>query len=536
MNTLRNILHKPWIYLAVIIIGTLLKFHRLNSKLFWADEISSVLYTAGIRDSAYLNKIPVNEIRSSAFYDSFLRLSTKPYPPTTEITGILSDTHLTPAHYIFLTLWYRLAGDETIDYRLFSVFIFIISLPFLFLLAKTLFHSSLSGWMATSLYAVSPFINLKAQEARYYILWVFCFIVSNYLFLKAINQNKLLWWLGYIVASILALYTSALSCMFILGHLIYVFMYKQKPKTQFAVSFLFIGLAYLPWMYFLYTVRATIEDGLAWHKFGLPSLFTLNLLFYQLSGFVKSFIYLFDSSGIYLSAMRSGTKPLSFYTSLITDFADLAFILYAIFYLFKKSSREISRFLLLIILPLFLALYVSDVIRNGFTSILWQYQIVNMVGISLIVANLLKDKIAAGNWLYMGIYFLLLLVGVFSILKIEAAPCWNTNPDCASNLQESQLISHAVHPLIITDFNKFGLVNFLAVLHDSKAKEADVLYSKRALPDLKEKIAGKAYSEIDILQASDTLAQQVKSQFGKSMMPYRKEVNIFSPQIWQIKL
>ena len=62
------------------------------------------------------------------------------------------------------------------------------------------------------------------------------------------------------------------------------------------------------------------------------------------------------------------------------------------------------------------------------------------------------------------------------------------------------------------------------------------MYCKGTLPNLKEKIAGKAYSEIDVLQASDTLAKQVKSQFGTSMLPYRKKVDRFSPQIWQIKL
>jgi hypothetical protein len=112
MNTLRDILHKP-----------LLKFYRLESKLFWRDEISSVLYTSGIKDSTYLDKIPVHAIRNIGFYDNLLHLGTQPYPLTSEISGILSDTPLTPAHYIFLTLWYRLVGDDMLDYRLFSLLI-----------------------------------------------------------------------------------------------------------------------------------------------------------------------------------------------------------------------------------------------------------------------------------------------------------------------------------------------------------------------------------------------------------------------------
>ncbi len=154
----------------------------------------------------------------------------------------------------------------------------------------------------------------------------------------------------------------------------------------------------------------------------------------------------------------------------------------------------------------------------GFTSFLWRYQIVNIVGISLIITNLLNDKIAKGKWLYIGIYFGLVLLGIASILKIAANRCWNTSPDCESNVEDAQLISNAVHPLIITDFNKGGLGNFLVVLHNSRATNADIMYCKGTIPDLKEKIAGKAYSEIDVLQASDALAQQIKSQFLSSTL------------------
>ncbi len=109
------------------------------------DEVSTVFYTSGVKDSIIRERIPVNQINSFGYYDSLLYLSTKPYSLKNEVAGILSETHLTPAHYVFLTLWYRLAGDTDIDYRLFSVFIFILSLPFVFLLAKTLFNTPFSG-------------------------------------------------------------------------------------------------------------------------------------------------------------------------------------------------------------------------------------------------------------------------------------------------------------------------------------------------------------------------------------------------------
>jgi len=268
MSTIRNFLLKPWLYIAIALLGTLLKFYHLNNKLFWADEIATVLYTSGIKDlyTRYQESIPVNEIKSFGYYDSLSHHSTKSYSLKNEVTGILSDTHLTPAHYVFLTLWYRLMGDNDIDYRLFSVFIYILSLSFIFLLANTLFNTYLGGWIALSLYAVSPIIHLEAQEARYYILWVFFFILSNYLFLQSIKHNRAIWWIGYSAVSILALYTSASSAAFIFGHLVYILLFKKDLRIQFGISLLFIVLAYLPWMYFLYTVRETIQSGLSWHK------------------------------------------------------------------------------------------------------------------------------------------------------------------------------------------------------------------------------------------------------------------------------
>jgi len=446
-----------------------------------------------------------------------------------------TDTHVTPAHYVFLTLWYRLVGDNDMDYRLFSVFIFVLALPFVFLLARSLFNTYLAGWIAVSLFAVSPFIHTEAQEARYYMLWVFFFILTNYAFLQAIKYNKATWWIFYSIAAILVLYTSLTSGAFIGGHLVYILLFKKRLRIQFGISLLFIVVAYMPWMYFLFTVREAIENGLAWHKRLHSSYFSLDLVFFQLLGFIRSFAFLFDIN-IYQQWFNGAATP-GIYPALLIDLVLLAFIIYSIFYLFTKTTKDVKWFVTFIILPLFLVLLISDIIRTGITSVLWRYQVVNMAGIILIVANLLSDKIAKGKWLYIIIYFGLVVIGTGSILKIAATRCWNTSPDCGYRIEESQLISHASHPLIITDFSGLRSIDrAFSVLNDSKTTNADIMYCKGTIPGLKEKIAGKAYSEIFVFAASDTLIQQVKSQFGRSMLPFRKETTMMSPQVWQIKL
>ena len=131
---------------------------------------------------------------------------------------------------------------------------FLITLPFIFLLAKTLFQSSLAGWIACSLYTVSPYIHLYAQEARYYILWAFCTILLHYVLLKAINGNKLKWWIVYTLAGILAMYTSVFSGIILAGHAIYVWILKKETRFSFLIAVALITLCYLPWLVSMYTL------------------------------------------------------------------------------------------------------------------------------------------------------------------------------------------------------------------------------------------------------------------------------------------
>ena len=128
------------------------------------------------------------------------------------------------------------------------------------------------------------------------------------------------------------------------------------------------------------------------------------------------------------------------------------------------------------------------------------------------------------------------MLGLTSILKIAETRCWNTRPDCESNIQEAQLIAHAKHPLLITDFAGWGFANFLAILNESKATNADIIYCKGEIQVKTEEIHRNAYSEIYIVQASDKLVQTLKTPCGEKMLPLKKEANVMSPQTWQIKL
>lgn len=533
MSNVKEIFLKPWLFILIVAIGIFLKFYHLNGKLFYEDEISTVLYTTGIKDTVLQNNIPRNTIIKYGYFDSLLHPSTKLYLLRKEISGILSETHLTPAHYVFLTLWYRLAGDTNYDYRLFSVVIFIISLPFVFLLAKTMFNSSFAAWITVSLFSLSPFIQLQSQEARYHMLWILFSVLSNYTFLQAIKQNKNGWWIGYALASVLNLYTSAISGLFLIGHFIYIFIFKKELALRFIFSSFLSLLAYLPWMYFMVSVHTTLQNGLAWHSLFHSNYFTLDLLFFQLLGFVKSVSFLY-SGELYFFGFIGFLAP-ALYIALLLDLIVLVFIIYAIIYLFKKKNKELGWFFALTILPFFLLFYLYDVIRDGFASTVWQYQIVNMVGIIFIVANLLTNKIQQGKSLYTALFICFIVLEFASDIKMSANKCWVTAPDCEYNIETAQMIAGSSRPLIVTDMNA-SLYKFLAVLNEAGNKNAAVLYCNNQVPDIQKKIANEHFSVVYFIHASDSLGKQAQIQFRNNAHSLIKDVTPLNPQIWEVKL
>jgi len=239
-----------------------LKFYKLDYSLFWYDEVATVLHTSGHKTF----QIPLNEIKNIQFYEEQFHLKNHNKNIYSQMKGLYSRPNLNPLHYSFLMVWYRIAGDKDIHYRLFNVFFFILTLPVLFLLAKKLFSSALAGWIAISLYAVSPYFHFYVQEARYNTLLVFLIISLHYLLLQAIMHKSFRWWAGYTVAGILCLYASVLSGLIIFGHFIFVIFNFKEERKPLLISTAVILIGYFPWILSMINNKAEITNALFWHE------------------------------------------------------------------------------------------------------------------------------------------------------------------------------------------------------------------------------------------------------------------------------
>ncbi|TNF44595.1 MAG: hypothetical protein EP310_02995, partial [Bacteroidetes bacterium] len=267
MEIIRHQFNKPWIYIAIAVIGISLKFYRLDYKMFWYDELATVFHVAGADDVLHLSDVHLDEIVSINEYTKLLKHSDFDYPLIPQIKKQLQNMNLNPLHYLLLSFWYRMVGDEFIHYRLFSVLVFLLTLPFLFLLAREMFGLKRAGWIAVSLYSVSPFIHYFAQEARYYILWAFLLVVIHYFIFMAARTNKNKWWIWYVVFSVLSLYASVLSGFMIFQHLLFVWFVKKELRLKFLLVSLIILIFYSPWLIYLFNNRNEVFAALAWHRF-----------------------------------------------------------------------------------------------------------------------------------------------------------------------------------------------------------------------------------------------------------------------------
>ena len=512
-----DFLVKPYLYLIIILIGISLKFFQLDYKLFWFDEVCTIQHTSGISDKEYPSLVSEGDIKNIDFYIDLYRLNKQNYSLSSELKGLVTSTQLNPMYYPFVMIWYRIAGDTPFDYRLFSVIIFIISLPFLFLLSRKLFKSKLAGWIAVSLYSISPYIHLFAQEARHYIFWSLVLIIMHYIFLQVIHHNKTKWWLAYILISVMSLYASPISIIIILGHAAFILLTQKKLIKSYIISGFVVFLLYLPWTLSLYFKLDEITSALSWHSKNQHNFNLYNSIFGEFLYIISNFSYNLD----YLSVLKQSSFIMTqeMIIAIISGIIILAIICVSVFFLFKKTSKNIIYFLILIIIPGLLFFYVNDIIRNGIASWWWRYLIFISTGIFLLITNLLYRKIEKGSITYFLWFLAIVVIGISSILSIAKAKYWHLGGDGMNNYIEiSNLISEAENPLIITDFSKDkNMINFVVVMQECTSNTIDILKVTHTNESLVDLVGKKKYSDVYVIYASNELVNNLKMQFGNNM-------------------
>ena len=163
---------------------------------------------------------------------------------------VANDVHV-PLYHILLHYWMVIFGTGVETVRAMSLVFFLASIPLMYILARTILGR---GWSLTvvTLFALSPFMNWYANEARMYTLLAMFAILSQYFYIR-ILQGKAGWG-GYALTVILGVYSHYFFLFTLMAQAIFYLFNRKKFPVGTLKKFIFtavgVVLSLTPWILF----------------------------------------------------------------------------------------------------------------------------------------------------------------------------------------------------------------------------------------------------------------------------------------------
>lgn len=218
----------------------------------------------------------------SLWLDEIWSIGTSRMPWRSVLWVITHQDSNASLYYALLHAWMRLGSGEA-AVRSLSVLLGVATLPVLYMLGNRLLGKP-AGFIASLLLAVNQFHIAASQEARSYSLLVLLITISTLLFVRCIERPLGRNWLGYVLASVLAIYAHVFAVLVLASHLASVlFLRRQEvPWKKLLASTAMIGALASPVGILILNRMQEPSAPLAWvHK---PTFGTVCRVFWSLSG------------------------------------------------------------------------------------------------------------------------------------------------------------------------------------------------------------------------------------------------------------
>lgn len=158
----------------------------------------------------------------------------------------IGDFH-PPAYFALLWIWGHLFGFSEISVRLPSVILGVLTVGFTYLIGKELGNkkAALTGAL---LMAVAPLHVYYSQEARMYSLAAFSVTLSFYFLLRLIKNQKYSY-PGYILSSVLVLYSDYVVYLVFPAQLLFLLWFSRASIKKVIRGWLVASLLLIPWIW-----------------------------------------------------------------------------------------------------------------------------------------------------------------------------------------------------------------------------------------------------------------------------------------------
>jgi uncharacterized membrane protein len=332
--------------------------------------------------------------------------------------------------------------------RTFSIFLSILVIPCLYWLCLELFDSSLTGWIAIALFAVSPFQMLVAQNTTQYSLWTVTILLSAISLLRAIRKNTLKSWLWYSLSLALTFYTHLFSATVAIAQALYVILLERLKITRTVVSYILAAVGSLvlfsPWLFVIFTNLDKIDRNNRYYRQFQTNIIEISQTLFRHTGHV--FVDFFHRRGRLESALH---------------LLILLLAIYSLYYLIRYTSRKVWLFLITLIFVPALFQIVPDLLTPSIRSLQARYYLPVFLGMQMAISYLIASYIGSKspkNWLhYLGqqILLIFLLLGIVSGIFLGLTPDGALDDQrgtaSGANLEIAPVLNSMSKPIVISD-------------------------------------------------------------------------------------
>lgn len=241
--------------LAILFLGLFLRIYDLGTESIWVDEGISILLA-----NSNLFQIVVNRAQS---------------------------TH-PPMYFIILHYWVNLFGDTEFSTRFLSVIFGLFSILMIYKVGTLLFNKNV-GMLSSLLLALSVFHIQYSQEVRMYSLMTLLTLLSIYFFIKLLDRASFTVSTGYIISSILLMYTHIFGLFILIAQNIYLltlflskdFDYKRNFRRWIRFQIILVIL-YIPWIIVIASQILKLQTHGFWVP--VPTMRAIIVTFWDFSG------------------------------------------------------------------------------------------------------------------------------------------------------------------------------------------------------------------------------------------------------------
>lgn len=497
------------ILLIILFLGCGLIFRLVNldQKVFWVDEVATVLRAAGYTKQDVTAVLADGTIHTPADLLAYQQLQ-----PDRSVLDAINAFQTSPEHaplyFLLVRFWMQGFGSSVAAIRSFSVVCSLLLLPAIYRLSYLIFRSVRTAWMTVVLMALSPFFIAYAQEARPYSLWVLTLVLSSSTLWQALRTNSIGTWIAYALALTLSLYTSLLTLGVAIGQGLYVIATERQLNQRmcrFGIAVATAFFALLPWLGLVGRSWPIIQANTTWMQ--MP-----------LAGFAKAIIWFYSIAILYFDVPVILNPRLIAATEIMVAAGVVAVVGYAFYHLCRQTPQRIWLFILSLALPVPLLLILMDLISNGRYSTAPRYLLPLQLGSQLAVAYLLTHRSGinhrSSQWQWQGIAAGLISLSVFSnFVQVETSPRYLKSRNL-HNLPIAAIVNQSIQPLLISESE--NTIDLLSLSHSLRSNAQLQISSTSVLIQQMDQITGadqfSARSDRTLLlfNPSTELKQQIR--------------------------